>query len=105
MLIGRHLDIINIGGKKVTPDEIENAARKVAGIVDCGCVGIADPLKGQAPKLFVAMEQGYPFDPVSIKKQLADYLELYKIPEEIKAAEHLPRNFNGKQLRGELVNL
>lgn len=105
VLMGRHIDIINIGGKKVTPEEIENAARKIEGVVDCGCVGIPDTMKGQVPKLVVVIGAGHEFNPILIKKQLGEYLEVYKIPEIVTSVEQLPRNYNGKLLRKNLIEI
>ncbi len=102
ILLGRKGDVINVGGNKVSPDEIENAAKKMPGIADCGCVGVDDPSKGKVPKLFVQMEKNTTFDMVAIRSFLSDKLEPYKIPVYIVEIEQIPRSFNGKLLRKEL---
>lgn len=102
ILLGRKGDVINVGGNKVSPDEIENAAKKMPGIVDCGCVGVDDASKGKVPKLFVQMDKKTPFDMVAIRKFLSDKLEPYKVPVYIVEIEQIPRSFNGKLLRKEL---
>ncbi len=102
ILLGRKGDVINVGGNKVSPDEIENAAKKMPGIADCGCIGVDDASKGKVPKLFVQMDKNTPFDMVAIRTFLSEKLEPYKVPVYIVEIEQIPRSFNGKLLRKEL---
>jgi long-chain acyl-CoA synthetase len=99
VLLGRKGEVINVGGNKVSPDEIEDVAKKHPDIFDCGCIGIKDALKGNVPKLFVQIKKGAEFDPVSIRNHLAANLEPYKVPAIIEKIDAIPRSFNGKLLR------
>lgn len=105
ILLGRRGDVINVGGNKVSPEEIENAAKKLPEIADCGCVPIQDELRGHVPKLFVEMADGCIFDAVAIRTHLTGCLESYKIPQYIERIEKVPRTYNGKLLRRELAKL
>lgn len=102
ILLGRKGSVINIGGKKVSPDEIEDAAKKIKGVTDSACIPVSDPIKGNVPKLFVVMARGKAFDPVSIREQLSELLEPFKVPKFIEQIDQVPRTFNGKILRREL---
>lgn len=102
ILLGRKGDVINVGGNKVSPDEIENAAKQMKGIADCGCIPVEDSSKGQIPKLFVQMGPGREFNPVEIRSFLASKLEPYKVPGIIEQIDLIPRSYNGKLLRKEL---
>lgn len=102
ILLGRKGDTINVGGNKVSPDEIEDAAKKHPDIADCGCIGVRDELRGSQPKLFVKLKYGREFDAVSIRDFLSANLEYYKIPGQIEQIDEIPRSFNGKLLRREL---
>lgn len=102
ILLGRKGDVINVGGNKVSPEEIENVAKTMPGIADCGVIPVADALKGSVPKLFVQLQSGVAFDPIAIRSYLAAKLEPYKIPEYIVQIEKIPRSYNGKLLRKEL---
>lgn len=102
ILLGRKGDVINVGGNKVSPEEIENAAKEMPVIVDCGCIPVADTAKGYVPKLFVQIADGEAFNPIAIRTFLASKLEPYKIPQYIEQIEKLPRSYNGKLLRKEL---
>ncbi len=104
ILLGRKGDVINVGGNKVSPDEIEDVVKKMQGVEDCGCIGISDPLKGNTPKLFVQMKKGCTFDSAAIRTHIASSLEPYKVPSVIEEIDLIPRSFNGKLLRRDLRN-
>lgn len=105
ILLGRKGDVINVGGNKVSPEEVESAAKTMEAIADCGCIPVSDPAKGQVPKLFVQMASGKEFNSVEIRKYLASKLEPYKVPAFIEQIDVIPRSYNGKLLRKELKNL
>ena len=41
-MLGRADDIINVGGEKASPIEIENTASLCPGIRECACIGVED---------------------------------------------------------------
>lgn len=102
ILLGRKGDVINVGGNKVSPEEIEDAAKKLPEVADCGVIPVADPFRGNVPKLFVQVKEGCAFDPAAVKNFLADHLEAYKVPVYIEQIDLIPRSYNGKLLRKEL---
>ncbi len=102
ILLGRKGDIINVGGKKVAPDEIEEAAGGMSMVRDCACVPATDPFAGQVPKLFVVRQPESELSEVDIKSYLQGVLEPYKVPRYIEFIEKIPRTFNGKIKRKEL---
>ncbi len=102
ILLGRKGDVINVGGSKVSPEEIEDAVKTMPGIADCGVIPVEDAMKGHVPKLFVQMQAGAAFDPTAVRTFLAGKLEPYKVPAQIVQIDRIPRSFNGKLLRKEL---
>lgn len=104
ILLGRKGDVINVGGNKVSPDEIEDVAKKHSIVADCGCIGIKDSLRGNAPKLYVQIKKGHSFDAAAIRSFLSEHLEPYKVPVSIEEIDLIPRSFNGKLLRKTLRN-
>jgi acyl-coenzyme A synthetase/AMP-(fatty) acid ligase len=95
-VLGRKDDIINIGGYKVYPSEIEVAALKIEGVSDCICFSDNDDITGQAAKLLIKKSSGCDKTVVDIKKQLAFFLDSYKIPRSIEFIDQIERTFNGK---------
>ena len=102
--VGRAGDVINTGGNKVAPEEVENVAMDFGGIRECACSGVEDPLLGQVPKLYVVPEvgeDGTPFslDLIALARYLANRLETFKLPREICLIRAVPRNYMGKPQR------
>ena len=102
ILLGRKGDVINTGGYKVPPEEIENEAKKYPGVADCGCIGVEDAMKGKVPKLFIQQDAEAAVDFIKLKAFLAEKLEPYKIPVYYEGIDKIPRTYNGKLLRREL---
>jgi len=98
-VVGRQGDVINVAGRKVTPDAIEQAALALDDVADCGCARAADPLTGEAPVLYVVMKPERSFSPAAIREALAARLEDYMLPRRILEREKLPRAENGKLQR------
>lgn len=95
-LSGRADDVINVGGFKVAPAEVEDAAMSMPGIADCICISAAHPIVGRALKLLVVMAPGEEFDKRVIARYLKTRLEPYKIPLLYEQVEKVCRTYNGK---------
>lgn len=102
-MLGRADDIINVGGEKASPIEIENTASLCPGVRECACIGVADVggVLGEVPALFLVAESP-DFDPVTVTKFLTPKLESYKLPKKFVFVHALPRNAMGKLDRKEL---
>lgn len=92
-MLGRADDIINVGGEKVSPIEVENTAQEYDGIRECACIGVDDPegIVGQVPVLYVVSENGM-VEEGALFKYLAERMEKYKLPQEFIQVDELPRN-------------
>lgn len=101
-LIGRQGDVINMGGIKIAPTEIEEVAMRHPMVEDCACIPVEDPITGEAPKMFVQVAPGEEFDPVALSRYLLEKLEALKVPKQYEVIEKIPRTFNGKIIRREL---
>lgn len=95
-VIGRQNDTINVGGLKVEPTEVEDAAGQYPGVFECICVPVDDPLTGKALKLIVVMEKGHAMDEAGLAAHLRKCLDPYKVPAIYEEADHIPRNYVGK---------
>ncbi len=91
-MLGRIDDIINVGGEKVSPIEVENIACQYEGIRECACIGVPDPdeVLGQIPVLYVAPNSAYNED--ELKVYLSKRMERYKLPLAYEKVSELPRN-------------
>ena len=93
---GRKDDVINIGGLKVIPSEIENAVLTIPGIVDCVCFAVPDRITGQAPKLLLVKDSRFTGDQRTVFEALAAKIDRYKIPSIIEFVDTIQRTSNGK---------
>ncbi len=101
-MLGRADDIINVGGEKVSPIEVENIACQYEFVKECACIGAADPegVTGQIPVLFLVTKSGYAEE--ELHKFIASKAERYKLPQRYVILEELPRNRMQKIDRKEL---
>lgn len=102
ILLGRKGDVMNVGGKKVSPLEIENAVNKISGVADSGCIAVKDKNYGEVPWLFVEMLPGAGFDAKIIRDALFTALEPYKVPQCIVQIDRIPRTYKGSLQRAKL---
>ena len=93
---GRMDDVINIGGYKVAPTEVEDAAMSFQGIKDCICISAPHPITGNALKLLVVMNEGEKLNKRQVALYLKERLEVYKVPMLYKQVEQVERTYNGK---------
>ena len=103
-LLGRKKEIINIGGLKVAPGEVEEILLKYDGIVEAAAVGVrsSDDISDEIIKAFIITD-----DELSIKdleKFCLEKMESYKLPTEFEIVESLPKTSSGKIQRHLLNN-
>lgn len=90
---GRKKLIINVGGKKVNPIEVERVLQEIPGVDECAVIGISKPNGGEAVKAVVA---GSGLTEDIIRRHCSSKLMDYKIPSIIEFRDKLPRNELGK---------
>lgn len=95
-LKGRQGDAINVGGFKVDPSEVENAASSHESVRDCICIAATHPVIGTVLKLLVVLSEGYSLDKRSIALHIKTKLEPHKVPTYYEAVESIQRTYNGK---------
>jgi len=95
---GRASDMVNRGGLKVFPAEIEEVLRSVPGVRDVAVVGIPDERLGEVPVAAVVGDA----DPGDLDARCRAHLAPYKVPARFVFVDSLPRNEVGKVLRAEV---
>ena len=102
--LGRKDDIINCGGIKISPEEIETEALKYPSIKDCACIPVPDKMQGQAPKLFITLAvNAEEYSSSDFRKFLKHNLDGNKVPKKIEITDQIPRTSNGKIQRKKLM--
>ena len=104
-LTGRREELINVGGLKVAPAELEAVLRGHPAVSDCACAGMPDPsgIVGERVKAVIVAASGVP-RPTSAEliSWLRSRVEAYKVPAVFEWRESLPRTALGKLKRSEL---
>ncbi|MBR4299471.1 MAG: acyl--CoA ligase [Bacteroidales bacterium] len=95
-LKGRQGDVINVGGFKVDPSEVENAAASHPDIKDCICIAATHPVIGTVLKLLVVLADNRELDKRSIAVHIKSKLEPHKVPTYYEAVDTIQRTYNGK---------
>jgi acyl-CoA synthetase (AMP-forming)/AMP-acid ligase II len=95
-LSGRASDVINVGGFKVSPIEVEEVAMSNPMVSDCICISASHPVTGHALKLLVVTSPGQTLDKRTLARFLADRLEPYKVPMLYEQVDTIARTYNGK---------
>lgn len=96
-LKSRIKELINVGGKKVAPTEVDEQILKIPGVADCACVAAKDPdgVLGEVVKAFIVKgSEDLTFE--QITEQLMGKLEAYKIPSQYEWIDAIPKTANGK---------
>ena len=90
-VIGRKNDVINVGGLKVMPSEIENVINLVDGVIDASVYGAENIITGNMVCCKIVKKEGYDSKAlkVSIRKFCKLKLESYKIPSKFIFEENL----------------
>jgi len=96
ILLGRGSQVINTGGEKVFPEEVEEAVKRVDGVLDCLVVGVDDEKFGQAVTAVVSRNDGSEVDEAAIIAAVKTDLAGYKAPKRVVFVDHVPRAPNGK---------
>ena len=104
-LQGRQDDVINVGGYKVNPSEVEDTVSAFDLIQDCICIPAKHIVLGTAPKLLYVPKQGQEVKPKDIADFLKGRIENYKIPLLYEAVDAIKRTYNGKLNRKAYLNL
>ncbi len=103
-LTARKKEIIKVGGKRISPKEIEAVILEIPEVVDCTIEGVEDELLGEALKAVIVIraENGKETMVEKIKQHCAAHLALYKVPQIFELKEQLVISATGKKIKGKL---
>ena len=98
-LVGRNDDVINIGGEKVIPSEIEEIIKQIPEIEDAVAFGIDNKIFGKTIKVNVIKKKNSNLEKIKILSYCLKNLEKFKIPSKIEFVDKIPKNEYGKVKR------
>ena len=102
-LHGREKEIINRGGEKISPLEIDQALLRHPEVAEAAAFAIPHPRLGEDVAAAVVLKEGARVSPMDLREFLASQLALFKVPRRIVLVDHLPKGVTGKIQRRRLV--
>ncbi|WP_072806003.1 class I adenylate-forming enzyme family protein [Rhodococcoides yunnanense] len=104
-VVDRLKDMINAGGYKVFPRDVEDVLYQHPAVREASVVGVPDEYRGETVKAFVSLTR----DATVTAAELIDFcksrMAAYKYPREVVILDELPKTTSGKLLRRELRNV
>lgn len=102
-IIGRAKEVINVGGEKVLPQEVENILLEMPTIKDCLVYGEENAITGQSVNVKVVLDSHTSLSNLELKKRIRifckDRLANFKIPTKVEIVESLAMSERFKKLR------
>lgn len=104
-LSGRSKELINKGGEKVSPYEIEDILNKHSSISESAIFSVPHSTLGEDIAAAVVLNENNSISPEELKKHISKYLSEFKIPTTFLVLDELPKNNIGKILRSDLKKI
>jgi O-succinylbenzoic acid--CoA ligase len=100
---GRADDVINTGGEKVVPGDVEAALGTCQGVADVVVLGMPDPEWGEAVTAFVvATDPAEPPDIAGLRSRVKEAVSAYAAPKRVVVVPEFPLLPSGKPDRAAL---
>jgi acyl-CoA synthetase (AMP-forming)/AMP-acid ligase II len=104
--VGRLKQLINRGGVKISPDEIDAVLAEHPDVAEGAVVGYPDEVMGERICAVVVPKAGKTITVETLQDHFrARDLAKFKWPERVRIVERLPRNPLGKVVRGEIAQI
>ena len=104
-ITGRFKEIINRGGEKLDPLEVDEAIMRLPGVAEAVCFPMPHSRLGETVAAAVVLRKGAILTAGDIRRMLRIVLAEFKIPSRIFFVDSIPKNANGKIPRNNLSNL
>lgn len=101
-IVDRKKDMIVVSGFNVYPNEVEDVAAHIDGVLHTAAIGIPDERSGEAVKLFIVVKPEVVLSRDQVIKYMKENLTGYKRPKYIEFRDSIPMSNVGKVLRKEL---
>jgi acyl-CoA synthetase (AMP-forming)/AMP-acid ligase II/acyl carrier protein len=95
-IAGRIREMINRGGEKVSPREIEEALLSCPGIADAVAFSVPDPVLGETAGAAVVLRGEQRVTAAELKKHVSGRLAYFKVPARLWIVDEIPKGPTGK---------
>lgn len=83
VITGRIKELINKGGEKISPVELDNVVAQNPSVVEAVCFAISDEMYGQDIGLAVVLKDGEKATPEELRKWIATKVAKFKVPKQV----------------------
>ena len=108
-VLGRTDDVINVAGHRMSTGVLEAVVAAHPAVAECAVIGVADRLKGQAPRALVVLKAGVDIDPDVLSAEVVAAVRERVGPvaafKEVVVVPALPKTRSGKILRRTMRNI
>ena len=104
-IVDRQKDMINTGGYKVYPAELEAVIATHPGVAMVAVGAVPDETKGELAKAYIVLKPEHVVTEQEIYEHCRKYLGAYKIPRQVAFVRDLPKTSTGKIMRRSLISL
>jgi acyl-CoA synthetase (AMP-forming)/AMP-acid ligase II len=98
-LTARKKEIIKVGGKRISPKEIEEVIVSMPEVIDCSIESVEDEILGEAIKAVVVVNADSNITADDVKRYCATKLAIFKIPGLIEFSDKVEVNSAGKKVK------
>lgn len=104
-LTGRIKEIVNRGGEKVSPKEVDEALLQHPAVSEAVCFGIAHPTLGEDLAAAVVCHSASTADEAELRHFLMERISHFKVPSRILLLDEIPKSSIGKVQRLKMSSL
>lgn len=102
-IVGRKKDVINRGGEKIAPREVEEALLEAEGVSQAIAFPVPHPTLGEDIAAAVVAKTGHRVDGSRLRAGLMERIAQHKVPQRIFVVDEIPKGPTGKPQRWEMV--
>ena len=83
IITGRIKELINKGGEKISPVEVDNVVAQNSAVAEAVCFAVADEMYGQEVGLAVVLKDGRSINADELQRWIAERVAKFKVPKKV----------------------
>ncbi|ESZ97540.1 peroxisomal-coenzyme A synthetase [Sclerotinia borealis F-4128] len=95
-ITGRIKELINKGGEKISPIELDNVLARHPAVSEAVCFAIPDEMYGQDVGVAIVLKPDHKLTASELKKWVADKVAKFKVPKQVYFTNDMPKTATGK---------
>ncbi|TAQ91496.1 hypothetical protein B7494_g208 [Chlorociboria aeruginascens] len=96
IITGRIKELINKGGEKISPIELDNVLARHPAVSEAVSFAIPDEMYGQEIGVAIVLKNGEKLNVAELKKWVAEKLAKFKVPKMVYFIDNMPKTATGK---------